>query len=117
MARLRILLVDDNRMVASAMARLLRGSGHEVHLADSISAALACFDPCDVIVSDIALPDGTGYELVRELRARTTVPAVAISGWDTGADYADDTFSHHLGKPVDSDVLIRALQGVVGATC
>ena len=115
MARLRILLVEDNRLVGGAMARLLRSSGHEVHLAASVSDALSCSDPCDVVVSDIALPDGTGYQLMRELRTRTPIPAVALSGWDTCEDdYADETFSHHLGKPVDCDVLIRALHDVVG---
>jgi CheY-like chemotaxis protein len=115
MARLRILLVDDNRLVGGAMARLLRSSGHEVHLAASVSDALSYSDPCDVVVSDIALPDGTGYQLMRELRTRSPIPAVALSGWDTYEDdYADETFSHHLGKPVDCDVLIRALHDVVG---
>jgi CheY-like chemotaxis protein len=88
-----------------------------VQLADSISSALSFSEPCDVIVSDIALPDGTGYELVRKLRRRINVPAVAMSGWDTGVDYADETFSHHLGKPVDSDILIRTLAAVAGASC
>jgi CheY-like chemotaxis protein len=70
--------------------------------------------PVDVILSDIALPDGTGYALVSEARRRgKRVLAIALSGYTYPSDVhiAKLTgFDHHLSKPCDCASLRAILQ-------
>ena len=91
------------------MAKLLRSMGCAVHLAASVGEALrgAQGDLPDVLLSDIGLPDGSGLDLVRQLRqmpAGGGVTAVALSGFGTDDDLTrsrDAGFDRHLTKPVD----------------
>ena len=77
----KILLVEDHAGTANAMARLLRSCSHEVHVANSCQAALSVFmqEAFDLVVTDIMLPDGNGIDLYAELRARKTVPIIAVT--------------------------------------
>jgi PAS domain S-box-containing protein len=114
-----ILLVDDNEDTLRAMARLLRASGHQVITADSMtSALLAAAQPFDVLITDIGLPDGTGWDLLREIRRRGagqgdgTVPAIAISGFSMEEDVRrslDCGFIEHLCKPITPEDLDAAI--------
>ncbi len=67
-AALALLVVEDDRAVARAIARLLKRRGHKVVLADSYSGALALTDVYDCGIFDVDLPDGSGIELAAELR-------------------------------------------------
>ena len=62
--------------------RLLTKSGHEVLTADSADQALKILDGgrLDVLISDIGLPDCSGYELVREAKRRQPLKGIALSG-------------------------------------
>ena len=66
-ARSKVLLVEDHPDTARTLARLLTSSGYKVQTAHSVASALQLADaePFDVVVSDIGLPDATGYELMR----------------------------------------------------
>jgi CheY-like chemotaxis protein len=96
---------------------LLTRWGYAVSAADSLKAALERLNaepPVDVIVSDIALPDGTGYALVSEARrSGKRVLAIALSGYAYPSDVhiAKLTgFDHHLSKPCDSQYLRTILE-------
>ena len=72
----------------------------------------------DLLISDVALPDGTGLELMMQLRAISNIPGIAISGFGNNGDIERSLqagFSEHLIKPVKLDTLEaaieRALQG------
>jgi len=72
----------------------------------------------DLLISDVALPDGTGMELMMQLRAISNIPGIAISGFGNNGDVERSLqagFSEHLIKPVKLDTLQaaieRALQG------
>jgi CheY-like chemotaxis protein len=79
-----ILLVDDHELTLDLLARLLRSDGHEVHTALGCREALRVVLQygCDLLVSDLLLPDGNGCDLLRAVRARRPVPAIAITGQD-----------------------------------
>ena len=68
----------------------------------------------DVLVSDIGLPDATGHDLMRKVRAAHDVPGIAVSGFGMDTDLKnsrDAGFATHITKPVDLkqlDVAIRA---------
>jgi PAS domain S-box-containing protein len=109
----RILLVDDNEDTLSVIARTLRLNGHEVTTADSVATALAAAaQPFDLLITDIGLPDGTGWELMRELRTRGPVRAIALSGFSMDDDIRRSRevgFIEHLSKPVMPDELEQAI--------
>jgi PAS domain S-box-containing protein len=112
-ARLRVLVVDDDPVVAESMVVFLEMLGHQVRSADSGEAALhllAEFRP-RVVLLDIGLPGQDGYEVARRIR-RTPggdgVKLVAVSGY--GQEEAVDRsreagFDRHLVKPVDPEDL------------
>jgi CheY-like chemotaxis protein len=101
------------------MARLLRRRGYAVTAAHSIAEALrADLSECDLVVSDIGLPDGNGCDLMRQLRARRELPGIALSGYGRDEDLARSRaagFRVHLTKPVDLPRLEAAIREVVGS--
>jgi signal transduction histidine kinase len=114
---LRILLVDDHQDTAHAMGRLLETLGHSVILADTVQGALGEFanGPFDLLISDIGLPDGSGLELLRQLRRDHAVPGIALSGFGMDEDVQkskDAGFSRHLTKPINFQKLELAIKEV-----
>jgi PAS domain S-box-containing protein len=111
--RKKILLVEDDRDNASAVAELLRLNGYEVDSADSVETALRkAQNGFDVLVSDIRLPDGSGRDVLRELGGRGRVQAIAVTGYGTREDVRNNIeagFSRHLTKPVAPEELLAAV--------
>ena len=70
MNRVRVLVVDDEQQILRALQTSLRGAGYEVDTADNVQKALAAaaMRPPEAVILDLVLPDGTGTEVVRELR-------------------------------------------------
>jgi len=104
--KLRLLLVDDHADTRSVLSRLLKKCGHEVLTADSASRALEILDrgPFDALISDIGLPDTSGYELVREAKQRQSLKGIALSGLGMEEDVqrsVEAGFDHHLTKPIN----------------
>jgi PAS domain S-box-containing protein len=109
----RVLVVDDNVDAAESIAMLLQASGFSVRCVyDGVSAlsVAGAFHP-DVIVLDIGLPDISGYEVAKRLRARpdfVSVPIVAVTGYGQPSDRLrsrEAGIDHHMTKPVDPEAL------------
>ncbi|MGE5611372.1 MAG: ATP-binding protein, partial [Bacillota bacterium] len=103
---LRILLVEDHQDTAHIMARLLGGLGHEVQTAPGVGKALelAQLQRFDLLISDIGLPDGSGLELMRTLRQRSSIRGIALSGFGMEMDLVQSKeagFVEHLIKPIN----------------
>jgi CheY-like chemotaxis protein len=114
---MRILVVEDHRDTRQVLVGLLTRWGYIVSATDTLKGGLELLNsepPVDVIVSDIALPDGTGYALVSEARRQgKRVLAIALSGYAYPSDVyvAKLTgFDHHLSKPCDCNSLRMILQ-------
>ena len=77
----RVLVVDDEPQFLRALETNLRGAGYEVETATTAQEALASagLRPPDAIILDLLLPDGTGIEVARELRAWSEAPIVLVS--------------------------------------
>lgn len=109
--RMRILLVEDDTQSRNALNRLLQRWGFEVSAAENLQRGLSYLNSerFDGIVSDIALPDGTGYALVSEARRHADpVLAIAVSGFRYPEDVQTPRltgFDHHLEKPLDTEQL------------
>lgn len=115
----RILVVDDNRDGADALAALLHEDGHVVNAVYSSREALASiphFRP-EVVLLDIGLPEIDGYELARRIRtegAVENVRLIAITGYGQEDDKAraqSAGFDAHLLKPVEYGRLQQLLEG------
>jgi CheY-like chemotaxis protein len=79
----KILIIDDERDVREAMARILRRAGHQVDVADSGPAGIAAYQAkgADVIITDLIMPVQHGVDLIKQLRdAACTGRIIAISG-------------------------------------
>lgn len=111
----RILLVEDNLDSGSLMKAALDMEGHMVHHATSVASALraAAKEQFELLLCDLGLPDGSGFDVVTSLRGRHQIEkAIAISGFGMDDDIRKSKeagFSGHLTKPVDLDELERLI--------
>ncbi|MEI8233194.1 MAG: response regulator [Verrucomicrobiota bacterium] len=118
---LRILLVEDHGDTARVLGRLLRNQGHEVRTAADLQKALEwCRQwEFDLLISDLGLPDGTGLDLMRQLRSlRPEIPGIALSGYGTEEDIRQSYeagFAEHLIKPIEMDRLWEAIYRIANA--
>jgi PAS domain S-box-containing protein len=110
---LRVIVADDNKDAADALAMLLELSGHEVRVAHGGRAALSLaqtFRP-DVVILDIGMPDLSGYEVAEQLRREPwgeSIMLIALTGWGRDDDRQRATaagFDQHMTKPVDPEKL------------
>jgi PAS domain S-box-containing protein len=114
----RILLVEDHPDTARTLSRLLTASGYDVKTAHSVSSALqlAAAETFDVLVSDIGLPDATGYELMEQIRDLYGMRGIAVSGYGMDDDMRKSRqvgFADHLVKPIDLSQLEAVIRRVL----
>jgi PAS domain S-box-containing protein len=114
---LRILLVEDHGDTRHTLSRLLTHFGHQISVADSTRSALEIMasQKFDVVLCDIGLPDGSGYEVIAQAKRRRPVKGVAITGFGTEEDIRrgkEAGFDFHLVKPVDFHELRSVLDKV-----
>jgi len=117
--RLRLLVGERHSDTLEALSRLLSHFGHEISVADRAQNALNIIDSkeFDVVLCDIALPDGSGYEVIAEAKRKRPVKAVALTGFGGTEDIErgkEAGFDFHLTKPVDFHEL-RAVLGQIAA--
>jgi CheY-like chemotaxis protein len=114
---LRILLIENHEVTAKFISLFLERSGHQVTVAPDGQTALARNDLAniDVILSDIGLPDVNGWDLMKQLRPRTSAYAIAMSGFggetDVQRSFASG-YQRHLVKPFVPAALEDALRNV-----
>ncbi|PYI62282.1 MAG: hypothetical protein DMC60_02930, partial [Verrucomicrobia bacterium] len=118
---LKILLVDDHQDTCAALEKLLVRRGHLVAATHNVRSAMetAVRNKFDLLISDIALPDGSGVDMMRQLRAISAIPGIAISGFGNNGDIERSLqagFSEHLIKPIKLDDLEAAIERAIGLT-
>jgi CheY-like chemotaxis protein len=119
---LRVLVVDDERDTRDLLATALERRGAVVHTAASAAQAIGLLrrGVCDVLVSDIGMPDQDGYDLITALRALESaqggaIPAVALTAYARAEDrrrVLAAGYQVHVSKPVDPDELVAVLARV-----
>jgi len=112
---LKILLVDDHQDTCAALEKLLVRRGHIVAATHNVRSAMeaAVRNKFDLLISDIALPDGSGMDLMMQLRAISKIPGIAISGFGNDGDVERSLhagFSEHLTKPIKLENLEAAIE-------
>ena len=116
--QIRLLVVEDHRDTTRMLYLLLIGLGYAVKTAGDASAALelASQESFDILISDIGLPDETGYELMKQIRERHSMKGIAVTAFGTEEDFRrsrDAGFSEHLLKPVELSRLHEVIQRVL----
>ncbi len=110
-----ILVVDDHADTVLVLRRLLALEGYSVLTATSAdeAAELARDGKCDLLVSDVGLPDRSGLQLMTDLRDQYGLRGIALSGYAEAADRKaaqDAGFDRFLSKPVQFENLIAAVR-------
>ena len=114
----RVLIVDDHQDTCIGMKRMLERRGYEITVAYSAEQAAEKVrsEDFDLLISDIGLPDRSGYDLMREVRSTKPLPGIALSGFGTEQDVneaRDAGFSEHLTKPINFEQLEKAIQNLL----
>jgi two-component system, OmpR family, KDP operon response regulator KdpE len=114
----RVLVVDDEPQILRALGTTLRGAGYAVDTATTAEGALAAAaaHPPAAVILDLVLPDGSGTDVCRELRAWTDAPVIVLSAigeerekiaaLDAGAD-------DYVTKPFSVEELLARLRAVL----
>jgi CheY-like chemotaxis protein len=111
---LRVLIVENHADTLQSLKLYLEDCGHQVSTALTLTQALQRLSasPFDVLICDIGLPDGNGWELMDRLPKKVKVYAVAMSGFGQNADSARSRtagYRHHLLKPFRAAELDKVL--------
>ena len=118
---MRIFVVENHEDTRFLLCLLLEQLGHTVFSAPSLAEALAAMPAarCDVLISDIGLPDGNGWDLMTRLGDDRPPYAIAMSGFGMSSDRQRSLnvgYRHHLLKPVEPNQLERLLDEAADET-
>ncbi len=120
-AKTHILLVEDHEPTRAALSQLLSRRRYQVTAVGSAGEALAAATerPFDLLISDIGLPDGSGYDLMEALSKAAPVKGIALTGYGMERDITrsqEAGFKTHLTKPIRMELLERAIAETLLAT-
>jgi PAS domain S-box-containing protein len=113
-----LLLVEDHDDTARTMTRILKIQGHTVTAARTKAEAIDCVNrlPFDAVITDLGLPDGSGRDLIRQLRAmHPRLPVIALSGYGMPEDIEESMQAGavaHITKPIDLNRLRDTLDRI-----
>lgn len=113
----RILILDDEPNIGNSLRLILEREGYAVTITRNIADAKAAANGADAMLLDVRLPDGSGIDLLRQLRERDhTAPAIMISGHATIADAVAATRTgayDFLEKPLSRDKVLLSLKNAL----
>jgi signal transduction histidine kinase/ActR/RegA family two-component response regulator len=114
----RVLVVDDHIDTCTGMKMMLERRGYRVTVAHTADQAMEKVRQAefDLVISDIGLPDRSGYELMQELSTTRGLRGIALSGFGMENDVTRARaagFSEHLTKPINFDRLDEAIQSLL----
>ena len=111
MGKARILVLDDEEIVLRSLVAFLKIEGHEVYGVETIAEAAEIVNtrPLDLILSDVYMPDGTGFKLLETVRkTHPDLAFVLITGYGTIEDAVQAIqcgATNYITKPlVDSEI-------------
>ena len=109
---------DDHYDTCLGMKRMLERRGYQITVAHSAEQAVEKVrtQEFDLLISDIGLPDRSGYELMREVRLNKRLPGIALSGFGSEQDVnqaREAGFAEHLTKPINFERLEKTIQSLL----
>lgn len=112
---MKILLVEDDETLSMGIEYSLKNDGFEVECAYTLKQAEEKYEDVDMILLDVTLPDGTGYDLCRKVRKKSEVPIIFLTACDEevnivlGLDMGADDY---ITKPVRIRELTARIKAV-----
>jgi len=119
LGKMKILVVEDDVSTREFMEQALSDFNVDVRVASNLNEAIDAVDSFqpEVLVSDIGMPGGDGYELIRRIRGRgisaMRLPAIALTAYAHPEDQQKALsagFQMHVSKPVDVRLLTEAIR-------
>jgi len=115
MRGLRVFLVENHQDSVKYIRLYLEQLGHEVTTAEDMATALKLFpgSTCDVLISDIALPDGDGWELMERIKNTRPGLTISTSGYGSAEVQLRSRsvgYDYHLVKPFTPGDLVALLE-------
>ena len=115
MGSLSVFLVENHEDTVKYIRLYLEQLSYKVFIAADMATALREIpnSRCDVLISDIGLPDGDGWQLMEKLGDQRPQFAIAMSGYGTDNDERRSRavgYDHHLVKPFAPDALVALLR-------
>jgi DNA-binding response OmpR family regulator len=109
-----ILVAEDQPEIRLEVCETLHAAGHEVVAADTISSACEAlgFKNFDLLVSDISLPDGSGWDLARDV-ARVGLKILLMTGDPKQMIGLEQDGVRYLGKPFAPEALLRHVDSLL----
>jgi DNA-binding response OmpR family regulator len=113
-----ILIVEDHPDTNLSLQWLLRREGYDVLSATNVKQGLEMAEAniIDLLISDIGLPDGTGWEMMQSIKASKPMKAIALSGFGTEDDKRrskEAGFLEHLTKPYNIPELKSTVEKIL----
>jgi len=118
--KLKILAIDDQKMIRDLLFDILDGLGYQTHLAESGTEGLKLFleDDFDLVITDLGMPEVSGWEVSKEVKKiKFDVPVILITGWGIDPDpkiLEESGVDFVLPKPFKmeklAEVIIQAIE-------
>ena len=115
----RILITEDDYTIRAAVAAILKDNGFEPVYAKSCEEALQSFEGCDLCLLDLMLGDGSGLDVLRSIREKSSVPVIIISCMDQNSDIShglDLGADDYITKPFSGQVLVSRINALLRRT-
>jgi len=111
----RILIVEDEEIIRSAVRKLLQHAGYEVADAGSVEEAEDNHDPSDfdLIISDLRLPGAAGTELIRRAPDTPVLIMTSYASLRSAVDSMKMGAVEYIAKPFDHDEMLEAVEGIL----
>jgi CheY-like chemotaxis protein len=118
MCKPRILVVEDHPATAHGLKRFLELKDYDVDVASDVCSALqlAPFNHYDVLVCDLNLPDGTGWDLMEQLSHHSPVRGIAFSAFDAPEDLSRSKAAGFLDHVVKGSGIAALLDAITRVT-
>ena len=115
-AMTRILITEDDETIRTALSVILRDNGFEPVLAVNCREATDCFDGCELCLLDLMLGDGSGLDVLKVIREKSSMPVIIISCMDDNSDISkglDLGADDYVTKPFSSKVLVSRINALL----
>jgi CheY-like chemotaxis protein len=116
---LRILAIDDQKMILDLLESMLSTLGHKTEVAESGEEGLRKFgsDSFDLVITDLGMPDISGFEVSQKIKQlKPEIPIVLITGWGANFEEAqlkEAGVDYLLAKPFRLEQLVEVVEKVV----